>query len=194
MARIVLRCAAPAGLAHRLHLVVERRPVAVEHMGAGDDDVDLVARPRRPRIRSRRAAAAAASGRRERRSATEATGMPEPSSALHRRRDHRRIDADRADRRRVVGEAERGERVRRSSGRRALAHRRRTRPGVSSPASVVRSMQVSACTSHAAWWSFLTERRAVRRRGAALDRAGVDARPHSNHAGSSATPGLRRRL
>src|SRR5215207_11149391 len=45
------------------------------------------------------------------------------------------------------------------SGRRALAARRRTRPGVSSPASVVRSMHWIAFTSHAAWYSFLTLRR-----------------------------------
>ena len=38
-------------------------------------------------------------------------------------------------------------------------HRRRTRPGVSSPASVVRSMQLSARSSQAAWCAFLTERR-----------------------------------
>src|SRR5215218_10895209 len=45
------------------------------------------------------------------------------------------------------------------SGRRALAARRRTRPGVSSPASVVRSMHWIAFTSHAAWYSFFTLRR-----------------------------------
>ena len=31
----------PAGFAHRRDLVVERAPVAAEHVGAGDDDVDL---------------------------------------------------------------------------------------------------------------------------------------------------------
>ena len=31
----------PAGLAHGGDLVVERAPVAPEHMGAGDHDVDL---------------------------------------------------------------------------------------------------------------------------------------------------------
>ena len=54
-------------------------------------------------------------------------------------------------------------------------------------------MQVSARTSHAAWWSFLTERRPDKlavRRSTALALTATD----SNHAGSSATPGLRRRL
>ena len=36
-------------------------------------------------------------------------------------------------------------------------------------------MQVIAFTSHAAWYSFLTERRVGQGRGAALDRARVDA-------------------
>ena len=52
-----------------------------------------------------------------------------------------------------------------------MAQSRRTRPGVSSPDSVVRSMQVIAFTSHAAWYSFLTDRRVVRvaaRRSTAL--------------------------
>src|SRR5436190_3831440 len=44
-------------------------------------------------------------------------------------------------------------------GCRALAHRRRTRSSVSSPESVVRSMQVMARSSHAACHSFFTVRR-----------------------------------
>ena len=43
--------------------------------------------------------------------ATEATGIPEPSSALTAGRDHGRIDADRADRGREIREAERGEKL-----------------------------------------------------------------------------------
>ena len=46
------------------------------------------------------------------------------------------------------------------TGWRAFAHRRRTLPGVSSPASVVRSMHVTARSSQAACHAFLTERRA----------------------------------
>ena len=53
------------------------------------------------------------------------------------------------------------------TGRRALAQSRRTRPGVSSPESVVRSIRVTARSSQAACHSFLTVRRprsvAVRR-------------------------------
>ena len=45
------------------------------------------------------------------------------------------------------------------SGRRAFAHSRRTLPGVSSPASVVRSMSVIARSNQAACHSFLTVRR-----------------------------------
>src|SRR6185369_17002430 len=43
----------------------------------------------------------------------------------------------------------------------ALAHKRRTRSSVSSPESVVRSMQVIARSNHAACHSFFTDRRAV---------------------------------
>ncbi len=46
-------------------------------------------------------------------------------------------------------------------GWRALAHRRRTRSSVSSPESVVRSMQEIARSSHAACHSFFTVRRAA---------------------------------
>src|SRR5215472_1285515 len=42
------------------------------------------------------------------------------------------------------------------TGCRALAHRRRTLPGVSSPINVVRSMQVMALSSQATCHSFLT--------------------------------------
>ena len=61
---------------------------AVEHMRAGDDDVDL-ARALGDRIADLgEALRQAASGRPGKPVATEATGMPEPSERLHRRRDH----------------------------------------------------------------------------------------------------------
>ena len=121
--------------------------------------------------------------------ATEATGMPEPASALHRGGNHRRIDADRAG----CAAASRPSPARMWSarGRRALAQSRRTRSGVSSPASVVRSMQRIALTSHAACHSFLTVRLVVSvaaRRSA----AGVLTAIPSNQSACSGTPGLRR--
>ena len=88
--------------------------------------------------------------------------MPEPSSALTAAAHHGRIDADGADRRRRVGKAEAPRRCRRAAAGVALAQRRWTRPGVSSPASVVRSMQVNAFTSQAACYSFFTVRRVPR--------------------------------
>ena len=48
------------------------------------------------------------------------------------------------------------------TGRRALPHRRRTRPPVSSPASVVRSISVTARSSQPACQARLTDRRVVR--------------------------------
>ena len=79
------------------------------------------------------------------------------------------------------------------SGRRALAQSRRTRPGVSSPESVVRSMQVIAFTSHAACHSFLTDRRVVR--VAARSSTALALTPTlSNQSGASGAPGLRGRL
>ena len=94
-----------AGLAHGADLVVERLPVLLEHMRAGDDDVDL-ARALADRIadflqpqRQRRQPGGKAGRDRGDRNA----GALE---RLHRGRHHRRIDADRADRRHVI-EAER---------------------------------------------------------------------------------------
>ena len=93
--------------------------------------------------------------------------MPEPSSAWTAGPDHGRIDADGADRRRVVLEAERGDQIvverparlgaeARHPARRVVAGQRRQVEAGPAPR-----------TSHAAWWSFLTERRpdrlAVRR-------------------------------
>ncbi|MNT37009.1 hypothetical protein D3C72_1731250 [compost metagenome] len=48
------------------------------------------------------------------------------------------------------------------SGRMAFMHRRSTRPGVSSPPRVVRSIIWMAFTSQAAWYSFFTVRRFAR--------------------------------
>src|SRR5258706_5552072 len=76
------------------------------------------------------------------------------------------------------------------SGRRALAQSRSTFPGVSSPCSVVRSMQVIARSSHAACHSFLTVRgveSVAARRSTAL-RLTRSARMTSR---SSGMPGLR---
>ena len=71
-----------AGLAHRRHLVVERRPIAEKRMRPGDHDVDLaralgqcvadLLEPLRP----------AASGPPESRSRPRPPGMPEPRSTL----------------------------------------------------------------------------------------------------------------
>src|SRR5688572_24766965 len=77
------------------------------------------------------------------------------------------------------------------SGCRALAHRRRTLPGVSSPLSVVRSMSVTALSSQAACHSFFTVRRVgmvAARRSAAL-RFTRTARTRSRSSGSPAFRG-----
>src|SRR5256885_16594522 len=76
------------------------------------------------------------------------------------------------------------------SGRRALAQSRSTFPGVSSPCSVVRSMQVIARSSQAACHSFFTVRRVgivAARRSTALR---LTRRPRMTSR-SSGTPGLR---
>ena len=71
----------PAGFAHRRDLVVERLPVAVEHMCAGDDDVDLArAVLDRVAISARRCFSGVSPAGKP--VATDATGMPEPASAL----------------------------------------------------------------------------------------------------------------
>mmetsp|Transcript_18067 Transcript_18067/g.63936 ORF Transcript_18067/g.63936 Transcript_18067/m.63936 type:complete len:444 (-) Transcript_18067:75-1406(-) len=95
--------------------------------------------------------------------ATEATGMPVPSSA-------RTASGTRAGythtapqwilpTRASQSAPSSISRTSRRTGFRALAHMRCTLPVVSSPDSVVRSMHVTARSSHAAWWSFFTERR-----------------------------------
>ena len=107
VARIAFRCAAPQASRKARDLVVERLPVAGQHMRAGDDDVDLARRRRRPRadlgdaLRQRRQAGREAGGDRRR------PGCRVPSSAFTAGADHGRVDADRADRRRRVGQAER---------------------------------------------------------------------------------------
>ena len=129
-------------------------------MRAGDDDVDL-ARALADRIadlveplRQRRQAGRKAGRDGGDRNAGALERLRPPGRPWSDRRRPRRPSAARRQ-----GRARRG--GRRDSGRRALAQSRRTRPGVSSPASVVRSMQVTAFTSQAAWYSFLTERRVV---------------------------------
>ena len=98
-----------------------------------------------------------------------------PSQRLDRRRDEAVIDADRAGRHRAVGECPALPGYPARTGDFALAHSRRTRSVVSSPLSVVRSMQVSAFSSHAACASFFTVRRPGRRRHPPLDRREIDA-------------------
>src|SRR5258706_2135316 len=78
----------------------------------------------------------------------------------------------------------------RRTGWRALAHSLRTRPGVSSPASVVRSIQVMARRYQAACHSFFTVRRLGRvaaRRSAALGLT----RTSRTQSSSSGVPRLR---
>src|SRR5579859_7987483 len=77
------------------------------------------------------------------------------------------------------------------TGWRALAHSRRTVPGVSSPCKVVRSMQVTARSSHAACQAFLTLRRVGKvaaRRSVALR---LVKRASWTQSRSSGSPGLR---
>ncbi|CAG9256977.1 hypothetical protein PUN4_280070 [Paraburkholderia unamae] len=76
------------------------------------------------------------------------------------------------------------------TGWRAFMHRRCTRPSVSSPLSVVRSMQVMAFSSQAACASFLTARRVP---SVAVRRSTADwlTRSASSQAASNATPALR---
>src|SRR5690606_4730152 len=76
------------------------------------------------------------------------------------------------------------------TGDSALAHSRRTRPGVSSPARVVRSIRVMALSSQAACHAFFTLRRVVRvavRRSTALRLT----RAPCTQSSSRAVPGLR---
>jgi hypothetical protein len=97
------------------------------------------------------------------------------------------IDANRA--RGDRGQAERVEDVG-GTGWRALAQSRRTRPSVSSPASVVRSISVMARASHAAWYAFFTVRRPGRE-AARRSMAEVLACTRATQSRSSAMPALR---
>ena len=96
---------------------------------------------------------------------------------LHGRRARSVIDADRARPGWEAATAPIASSRSARTGRRALAQSRRTRPGVSSPESVVRSIRVTARSSHAACHSFLTRAPGAQRRRAALDGAAVDPRP-----------------
>ena len=151
-------CARPQAALKARDLVVERRPVAAQHVLAGDDDVDLVGavgdrsldlgEPRLERREARR------KSRRHRGDRDAGAGK-----RLLRRRNEAVIDADRADGDRPVGEAERRQKLVLRAAACALAQSRATRPSVSSPYSVVRSMHWIALTSQAACHSFLTVRR-----------------------------------
>ena len=97
---------APAGFAHRRDLVVERAPVAAEHMGAGDDDVDL-ARALADRVAD--LLEPLLQGREPGRKAGRDGGDRNPRALerLDRGPNHGRIDADRGDRQAQVGKIER---------------------------------------------------------------------------------------
>ena len=100
----------PAGFAHRRDLVVERVPVAAEHMGAGDDDVDLArALPDRIADLLQALLQGGEPGRKAGRDGGDRN--PRALERLDRRSNHGRIDADRGDRQAQVGEIERGEKL-----------------------------------------------------------------------------------
>ena len=121
---------------------------------------------------------------------TAATGMPDAAQRLDGGRHQRVVDAHRADRGSAAVRTPSASSRSARTGWRALAHSRRTLPGVSSPESVVRSMHVIARSSHAACHSFLTVRRpgsVAARRSTALRLT----RTASTQSRSSAQPGLR---
>ena len=163
----------PAGLAHRRDLVVERAPVAAEHMGAGDDDVDLaraladrVADLLEPQLERHEAGGKAGRDRGDRNARA--------FERLDGGRDHGRIDADRADRRRRVGQPERGEEV---------VAQRPPRLGAEAADALGRvvagergEIDAGQRLHQPGGLVFLLDRAAGRQgRGAALDRARVDA-------------------
>ena len=162
-----------AGRAKRPDLVVERRPVAGQHVRAGDDDVDLL-RTRLDRgldlrqpLRKRREARRKAGRDRGNRDTAARAGPRPRSRRTHGRRRPAPTWSGTSAMPRASSRSGR-------TGWRALAQRRRTRPGVSSPIRVVRSISVMARSSQPACWAFLTLRRAGNGRGAALHRAPVD--------------------
>jgi hypothetical protein len=179
-----------AGFAHGADLVVKRLPVLPEHMGAGDDDVDLArALAHRPADFLQLSGSGIRPGGKAggHRGDRDARAL----QRLYRMGHHGRVDADRADARHVI-EAERLAQVAGGSAA-CLGAQPATRAGVSSPASVVRSMQVIALTSHAACQFFLTVRRVV---SVAARRSTADrlTRAPSIHSTRSGVPSLRGRL
>ena len=134
-----------AGRAEGAHLVVEPLPVAGQHVAARDHDVDFPCAPActlspisaQPKGRWARA-------RPGKPAETAATGMPEPSNARSAAANHVVIDADRTRRSGPSSPSASSRSAR--TGLRALAQSRATRPSVSSPESVVRSMQ-EICTA-----------------------------------------------
>ena len=163
----------PAGLAHRRDLVVERAPLAAEHMSAGDDDVDLaraladrVADLVEPQLQRREAGGKA--GR------DGGDGNSRAFERLHRRADHGRIDADRRDRGLKVRETERGEKLLAQGTARLGAEAAHALGRV--VAGKRREVDAGHRLHEPGGLVFLLDRAAGRqRRGAALDRARVDA-------------------
>ena len=162
----------PARFPHRRHLVVERRPVAREHMRAGDDDVDLaralanrIADLLEPLLQGREP------GRKAGRDGCDRN--PRALERLNRGRHHRRIDADRAHSRRRLVKAERLEEV---------VGQRLPRLGAETAHALRRVVSRERCEVDAGHrlhkprrLPFLLDRAARRqRRGAPLDRARID--------------------
>ena len=118
--------------------------------------------------------------------ATEATGMPEPCRALTAAATMVGYTQTAPT---VGGASARPSASTMSSltGRRAFAARRRTRPGVSSPASVVRSMHRMAFRRKAAWYSFFTVLRAGKEAALRSVAERLTATP-SNHSGRRRVP------
>ena len=163
----------PAGFAHRRDLVVERAPVAAEHVSAGDDDVDLtralghsVADLLEPLLQGREPRGKAGRDRSDR--------NPRALERPDRGGDHGRIDADRSDRKPEIGNVERGEN---------LVAQRAARLGAE-PAHALgrvvarerRQVDASHRLHEPGGLVFLLDRAAGgQRRGPSFDRAGVDA-------------------
>ncbi len=163
-----------AGLAHRRDLVVERAPVAAEHMGAGDDDVDLaraladrVADLLEPQLQRHEAGGKAGRDGGDR----NARAVERPDGGG----DHGRVDADRGDGRRSVFEAERGEEVVAQGAARLGAEAADALGRV--VAGERGEIDAGQRLHQPGGLVFLLDRAAGgQRRGAALDRARVDAR------------------
>ena len=178
-----------AGLPHGAHLVVQRAPVLGEHVGPGDHDVDLFgaggdrgADLTEPLLEGREARGKAGGHRRDR----DARTLPGPRPRSPRRRGRRTTAATRIGSCSAPIASSRSART----GRRALAQSRRTRPGVSSLERVVRSIRVTARSSHAACHSFFTVRR-VRRVAARRSTALRLTRTSSTQSSSRGIPGFR---